>query len=58
MAMLLRFALGEVKAADAIEAAVLNVIAAGYRTGDLARGYEGEKRVNTKEMGAAIVAAL
>lgn len=55
-ALLLRYTLGENEAAAAIEAAVRKVIAAGVRTGDIAR--EGQKTVNTKEMGDAILKAL
>ena len=56
--MLLRYSLGEKKAADAIDSAVRSVIDQGYRTGDLATGAAGEIRVNTAEMGNAVVAAL
>lgn len=58
LAMLLRYSLGETEAADAIDNAVRKVIDQGYRTGDLATGTPGEIRVNTAEMGDAIVAAL
>ena len=44
--------------ADAVEAAVRAVIAAGYRTGDLSTGAEGEIRVGTAGMGDAVLAAL
>ena len=44
--------------ADAIDSAVRSVIDQGYRTGDLATGAAGEIRVNTAEMGNAVVAAL
>jgi 3-isopropylmalate dehydrogenase len=47
-----------VEAADALDAAVEKVLNDGYRTGDIAQGPAGEKKVNTKEMGDAIVAAL
>ncbi len=56
--MMLRYTCGETAAADAIDAAVRRVIAAGYRTGDLATGAEGEIRVGTAGMGDAIIAAL
>ena len=55
-AMMLRYSLGQNEAALAIEAAVRKVIDAGCRTGDIFT--DGTKRVNTREMGAAIVAAL
>lgn len=58
LSMLLRYSLGEKDAADAIDAAVRRVIEQGYRTGDLATGAPGEIRVNTAEMGNAIIAAL
>ncbi len=55
-AMMLRYALGEPAAADAIEQAVRTVIDSGLRTGDI--WSEGTKRVGTAEMGAAIAAAI
>lgn len=55
-AMMLRHAFGREEAAAAIESAVRAVIAAGYRTGDIYS--EGSRRVGTKEMGAAIAAAV
>lgn len=58
LAMLLRFSLGESEAADAIEASVQAAIDQGLRTGDLFTGNEGETKVNTAEMGAAVLAAL
>ncbi len=58
LSMLLRYSCLEAEAADALDAAVKKVIAAGYRTGDLARGAEGEIPVGTAGMGDAIVAAL
>ena len=58
MSMLLRYTCRETAAADAVDAAVRKVIAAGYRTGDLATGAEGEIRVGTTGMGDAIIAAL
>ena len=45
-------------AADAIENAVGQVVTAGYRCHDIATGDANEKVVNTKEMGAAVLAAL
>lgn len=58
LAMLMRFSLGETKAADAIEAAVAKSIADGFRTGDISTGNVGETRVGTSEMGDAILARL
>jgi len=57
-AMLLRYSLGEDKAADAIDSAVKAVIDDGLRTGDLYTGAEGTTKVNTQEMGDAIIAKL
>jgi len=58
LAMLLRFSLGEIQAADAIETAVARTIADGLRTGDIATGRTGETLVGTAAMGAAILARL
>lgn len=58
MAMMLRYSCHETEAADAVEAAVRRVIAAGYRTGDLSCGAEGEILVGTAGMGDAILAEL
>lgn len=55
LAMLLRFSLGELEAATAIEKAVAQTIADGFRTGDIATGRSEEKRVSTHEMGSAIL---
>jgi 3-isopropylmalate dehydrogenase len=55
-AMMLRYALGEPAAADAIEKAVKSVIERGLRTGDIYS--EGTQRVGTREMGEAIAAAI
>ena len=57
-AMMLRYSLGEEAAAEAIDDAVKSVIDDGLRTGDLYTGAEGTTKVNTSEMGAAIVAKL
>ncbi len=54
--MMLRYSLGEVEAADAIEAAVSRVLDQGLRTADI--NSDGMKKVSTAEMGAAVVAAL
>ena len=56
VAMMLRFSLDQASAADRIEAAVKNVLAAGLRTADIHA--EGTKKVGTREMGDAVVAAL
>jgi 3-isopropylmalate dehydrogenase len=55
-AMMLRYSLGQPDAADRIEAAVKKVLKDGYRTADIFEA--GTKKVGTKEMGAAVVAAL
>ncbi len=57
-AMMLRYSFGLVDAADAIEKAVEKVLNDGLRTGDIYQNQPGEKKVNTVEIGAAIVAAL
>lgn len=56
--MMLRFSCGIVDAADAIDQAVATVLDQGYRTRDIFQTRPGEKLVNTKEMGDAIIAAL
>ena len=55
-AMMLRFSLNQPEAADRIESAVKSVLAAGLRTGDIWSA--GTKRVGTREMGDAVVAAI
>ncbi|MEJ8854188.1 3-isopropylmalate dehydrogenase [Variovorax robiniae] len=55
-AMMLRFSLNQPEAAARIESAVQQVLAAGLRTGDI--WSEGTKRVGTREMGDAVVAAI
>jgi len=55
-AMMLRYTLNQSAAADRIESAVRSVLAAGLRTADIWR--EGDKRVGTREMGDAVVAAI
>jgi 3-isopropylmalate dehydrogenase len=55
-AMMLRFSLNQPQAADRIESAVKAVLAAGLRTGDI--WSEGTRKVGTREMGDAVVAAL
>lgn len=55
-AMMLRYSFTNEEAALRIENAVKKVLAQGYRTGDI---YEpGTKKVGTKEMGDAVLAAL
>ena len=55
-AMMLRFTLNQPEAADRIESAVQAVLAAGLRTGDI--WSEGTRRVGTRDMGDAVLAAL
>ena len=58
-ALMLRHSFGLGAAADAIEAAVAKVIAAGYRTGDICEPAGTQTRkVGTREMGDAIAAAI
>ena len=55
-AMMLRYTFAREAEAQHIESAVKKVLAQGYRTGDI---YEsGAKRVGTREMGDAVLAAL
>jgi 3-isopropylmalate dehydrogenase len=54
--MMLRYSFDDVCTADRISAAVRKVLAAGYRTGDIFQ--PGMKRLGTREMGDAVVAAL
>jgi 3-isopropylmalate dehydrogenase len=56
--MMLRYSFGMVEAADAIDNAVAKVLELGYRTRDIYQKKEGEKLVNTAEMGAAIIEAM
>ena len=58
VALLLRFSLGLEAEAVSIENAVRLVIGDGLRTGDIYTGAPGTRKVNTAEIGAAIVAAL
>lgn len=55
VAMMLRYSLNEAKLADVVEQAVQQVIGNGLRTADIA---DGSAAVGTKEMGAAVIAAL
>ena len=57
-ALLLRYALGLETEAAAIESAVRAVVDAGLRTGDIYTGAEGTRKVNTREMGDAVAAAI
>lgn len=56
--MMLRYSCGMIEAADAIDQAVARVLEQGYRTRDIYMEKAGEKLVNTKAMGDAIIAAL
>jgi 3-isopropylmalate dehydrogenase len=56
--MMLRYSFGMIEAADAIDKAVSKVLEGGYRTRDIYQKKDGEKLVNTKEIGDAIIAAL
>ena len=55
-AMMLRYSLGQPRAADRIEQAVSGVLASGLRTADIHTA--GSRRVGTQEMGDAVLAAL
>ena len=55
-AMMLRYAFGQIAAADCIDSAVRVAIDRGFRTGDI--WSEGTQRVDTRGMGDAILAAL
>ena len=57
-AMMLRYSFGLTEAADAVEKAVEKALNDGIRTGDIYQGLEGEKKVNTVEMGEAIVSRI
>ena len=56
VAMMLRFSLNQPQAAERIESAVKAVLAAGLRTPDI--WSVGTKKVGTREMGEAVVAAI
>jgi len=56
--MMLRYSFGMIAAADAIDNAVAKVLDQGYRTRDIYMEKDGEKLVNTKEIGDAIIANL
>jgi 3-isopropylmalate dehydrogenase len=55
-AMMLRFSLKQAQPADRLEAAVRQVLREGYRTADIHTA--GTRKVGTKEMGDAVLAAL
>ena len=55
-AMMLRYSLQQAQAADRIESAVQQVLAQGLRTADI--WSEGTRKVGTREMGDAVVAAI
>jgi 3-isopropylmalate dehydrogenase len=55
-AMMLRYSLNAPEVAEAIEAAVSNVLDQGLRTPDIYT--EGSRKVSTSEMGDAVVSAL
>ncbi|XP_021738442.1 3-isopropylmalate dehydrogenase, chloroplastic-like isoform X1 [Chenopodium quinoa] len=55
-AMLLRYGLGESKAADRIEAAVMETLNRGFRTGDIYSA--GNKLVGCKEMGEQVMKSV
>lgn len=56
VSMMMRYSLALPEVADAIEVAVGKVLDQGYRTADIYT--EGTKKVSTKEMGDAVIAAL
>jgi 3-isopropylmalate dehydrogenase len=53
---MLRYSLQQAQAADRIESAVQQVLGSGLRTPDI--WSEGTRKVGTREMGDAVVAAL
>src|SRR5947208_3207507 len=55
-AMMLRYSFDQDRVAVRVEGAVKKVLAQGYRTADIFR--QGTRRVSTREMGDAVVAAL
>jgi 3-isopropylmalate dehydrogenase len=56
VAMMLRYTLEQEAAAARVESAVRKVLAQGYRTADILQ--PGTRKVGTREMGDAVVAAL
>lgn len=57
-AMMLRYSFAMTEAAEMVEKAVEKALNEGFRTGDIFQGQGGEQKVNTSEMGDAIVARL
>jgi len=51
--MMLRYALGEIEAADKIDSAIKRALSEGYRTGDLAQ-FDAKEVCSTSEMGSII----
>lgn len=58
LAMMMRYSLGEIAAAKAVEGAVEKAIGDGLRTADIFTGKEGETKLTTAEMGDAILDRL
>jgi 3-isopropylmalate dehydrogenase len=56
--MMLRYSFGLVEAADAIDQAVEATLNKGFRTGDIFQSKAGEQKLNTRQMGDAILALL
>ena len=56
--LMLRYSLGLIESADAIDLAIRKTIDAGYRTGYIFTGEEGRQRVNTTQMGDDILSHL
>jgi 3-isopropylmalate dehydrogenase len=56
--MMLRYSFAMVEAADAIDDAIKKVLEQGFRTRDIFQQKDGERLVNTRQMGDAIIAAL
>lgn len=56
VSMMLRYSFAMMREADLVDAAVAHVLEQGLRTGDIMQ--EGAKKVGTREMGDAIIAAL
>jgi 3-isopropylmalate dehydrogenase len=54
--MMLRYSLDQDAAAARVETAVKRVLTQGYRTADISQA--GTRKVGTREMGDAVVAAL
>lgn len=56
VAMMLRYSLGLIKEAEAVEQSVTDILATGYRTADI--GSKGEPIIGTREMGDKIAQAV